>query len=180
MEALKTMGAIAMAAACWQSANAHVVLEQKSAVAGSYYKATFMVGHGCDGRATTSVNVKLPPGIESARPQPKAGWTVAVRMEKLATPVVLHGKTYDERVAEITWTGGPLDAAHYDEFVVLAKLPKQTGPLAFGFTQYCGNDAKLEWTGPAGSSSPAPVLELTEPAASPTAKPGDAPHRHHH
>jgi uncharacterized protein YcnI len=119
------------------SAHAHIVLEQKSAPAASYYKATFMVGHGCGGSATTSISVKIPDGVVSIKPMPKPGWELKTRIETLAKPYQLHGKAFTEGVTQVTWTGGALADANYDEFVMLTRLPDTPGTLYFKVVQTC-------------------------------------------
>ena len=56
-------------------AAAHVVLEYQVANAGSYYKATFKVGHGCGTSPVKQIVVTIPAGVQGAKPMPKAGWT---------------------------------------------------------------------------------------------------------
>ena len=70
------------------SAQAHVVLADPQAVAGSYYKATMRVGHGCNGSATVGIRVQVPAGFQGAKPQPKAGWVLSTRKAKLTQPYV--------------------------------------------------------------------------------------------
>lgn len=118
-------------------AHAHVVLEQKSAPAASYYKATFMVGHGCEGSPTTSISVTIPDGVVSIKPMPKPGWDLKTRVETLAKPHQLHGKTFTEGVTRVIWTGGALADANYDEFVMLTRLPDTPGTLYFKVVQTC-------------------------------------------
>lgn len=119
------------------SAIAHIVLEQKSAPAASYYKATFMVGHGCEGSATTGISITIPEGVVNVKPMPKNGWQLQTRVETLPKPYQLHGKTFTEGVTRVTWTGGVLADAHYDEFVMLTRLPDVPGPLYFKIVQTC-------------------------------------------
>lgn len=119
------------------SAYAHIVLEQKSASAASYYKATFMVGHGCGGSATTGISISIPDGVVNVKPMPKSGWQLQTRVETLAKPYKLHGKTFTESVTQVTWTGGPLADANYDEFVILTRLPDAPGKLYFKVIQTC-------------------------------------------
>lgn len=130
-------------------ASAHVVLEDQAALAGSSYRATFRVGHGCDGSPTTAIRVILPAGVRGAKPMPKAGWTLAVRREVLAQPYDSHGKTVREDVVEISWTASApehaLPDAWYDEFVLRATLPAQAGPLWFRVLQTCAG-SQLDWT----------------------------------
>lgn len=147
-------------------ANAHVVLAEPAGAAGSYYRATFKVGHGCDGSSTTAIVITLPDGITAAKPMPKPGWTLKVKREKLAVPYTAHGKTITEDVREIAWRDGVLPDAHYDEFVVQIKLPDSPGKRYFKVIQTCETGA-WEWvqipeTDKPGTSlrAPAPVLDV--------------------
>ena len=139
------------------AAQAHVVLEYKVAPAGSYYKASFQVGHGCGPSATRQLVVQVPDAVVSAHPQPKPGWTVAI--DKAG-----------ERVTRITWTArgdaDKLPSEHYDEFQLMAKLPGQAGTLYWPVVQVC-DEGRAEWTQvPAAGQkaselkSPAAVLEV--------------------
>lgn|GEM_PF-460841 len=165
--------ALAACAAAWAgAAQAHITLEQPRAEAGSTYKAVFRVGHGCDGAATHTLIVHLPPGVQEARPSPKAGWTVERRIGSLAQAGTSHGKTVTEGVRQIVWRGGPLDDAHYDEFVLRAKLPEQVGPLWFRVEQRCEGGATTDWaevpasgTSTRGLKAPAALLEVVPPRA---------------
>ena len=82
-------------------ASAHIVFEQKQAPAGSYYKGTLLVGHGCNGSATRAVTVTIPDGVQGVHPQPKPGWQLEIKRAKLAKPYTSHGKTIDEDVHTI-------------------------------------------------------------------------------
>jgi periplasmic copper chaperone A len=157
------------------SASAHVVLENREAPAGSYYKATFRVGHGCKGSPTTQIKITLPEGINTAKPQPKPGWSYAA--VKAPVPVDPHaghaghgdhGPTATERTSVATWTGGPLADDQYDEFVLMLKLPDAPGTtLYFPVEQICVDGANnwVEIPAPGQSlrdlKSPAAVLKLT-------------------
>ena len=62
-----------IAAACVVLAGAtptfsHIVLEQGSAFAGSYHRAAFRVGQGCQGSATTGVAVQIPAVLLKVKP----------------------------------------------------------------------------------------------------------------
>lgn len=161
--------AAALACAAASSAQAHIVIDPREAPAGSYFKGTFRVSHGCMGAATVAVTVSIPPGILSVRPQPKAGWTVTIEREKLAQPVAgPHGHTIDERVARVTWRGGPLPDEFFDEFALQLKLPGAApdGFLNFPVRQQC-ETGERDWSdipGPGQAwhelKSPAPRLRL--------------------
>ncbi|HWA12163.1 MAG TPA: YcnI family protein [Burkholderiales bacterium] len=147
-------------------ARAHVVLEQRNAPAASYYKAVFMVGHGCEGSPTRSITVEIPDGVVNIKPMPKPGWEVRTRIEKLAKPYELHGKTFTEGVTQVTWTGGPLLDAHFDEFVMMTRLPDSPGTLWFKVVQACeqGENRWVETPGEGKSAHdhrmPAAQLEV--------------------
>lgn len=151
------------------SAQAHVVLETKEATAGSYYKAVFKVGHGCNGSATTGIRVFIPQGVHEAKPMPKPGWSLATAKATLATPHNTHGKTLVEDVSEVAWQvnpakgGEPLADAHYDEFALQVRLPAQAGTLAFRVLQTCEQGSN-DWSElPAAgqkSKSPAAILKV--------------------
>lgn len=155
-------------------AHAHITLEQKSAPAGSTYKAVFRVGHGCAGSATRAIVVHVPAGVQHAQPMPKAGWTVEVQPAGGAP-------------TQIAWRGGPLPDAHYDEFVLRAKLPAQAGPLWWRVQQQCEN-GENDWanipangTDTRGVKSPAAllnVLPVDAPAGDAAGHAGHAGHAH--
>ncbi len=127
-----------------QTSMAHVVLAEPSAAAGSYYRATFKVGHGCDSASTTSISVNIPDGFENVKPMPKPGWTIEIKMEKLAKPIESHSKIITDTVRQITWRGGPLLDQHYDEFVMMMKLPEQAGKRWLPVVQTCEKGV-IEW-----------------------------------
>lgn len=150
------------------SVHAHIVLEQKSATAGSYHKATFMVGHGCDGSPSTGIDIEMPEAMAVVKPMPKAGWQLSTQTAPLAVPMSLHGRLITETVSRVSWTGGSLADGHYDEFVLLLQLPKRAGPLYFKVAQLC-ESGRSDWveipaTGKERLKLPAPVLDV-QPAA---------------
>nr|WP_316638499.1 YcnI family protein [uncultured Roseateles sp.] len=120
---------------------AHIVLEQREAEAGSSYRAVLKVGHGCEGSATRQLVVTLPAGLRGAKPVPKPGWRLNLRTEKLAQPFDSHGKPVTEGLAEVSWTAlteaDQLQDAWYDEFELRTTLPEQAGELWFKVRQVC-------------------------------------------
>jgi uncharacterized protein YcnI len=143
MELLKRSILAAALLAAFPAAG-HVVLEQKSAEVGSYYKATFMVGHGCTGGSpTVAVTVKIPPDILAVKPSPKPGWTLEVTREPIDKPYESYGKKVTDRVSEVTWKGR-LDFDHFDEFVAQLRLPDAPGKRYFAVRQQC-EAGELNW-----------------------------------
>lgn len=126
-------------------AQAHVTLQERSVVQGAYHRAAFKVGHGCEGSPTVKIVVDLPEGIVAAKPMPKAGWQVSTDTKPLAQPYESHGKRVTERVARVTWTGGPLPDAHYDEFVMQFQVTAAPGTLWIPVEQFC-EKGRNPWT----------------------------------
>jgi periplasmic copper chaperone A len=149
---------------------AHVVLEDQAALAGRSYKAVLKVGHGCDGSPTTAMRVTIPAGFMGAKPMPKAGWKLDVKIDKLAEPYDSYGKKITEDVSEITWTATSKDSylpdGYYDEFVLRGALSKKEGLMWFKVLQSCEKGVN-DWSQiPAAGAdahslkSPAALLEI--------------------
>lgn len=150
-------------------AAAHVTLDTREAPAGTTLRATFRVPHGCDGAAMIRMRVRIPDGVTSVRPMPKAGWDLSTVKGPLPAPVSDgHGGTVAQGVREVVWSGGRLLDEHYDEFVMRLALPDRPGEtLAFPVVQECEGGKVARWIEtPAGGRSaadlrePAPLLRL--------------------
>jgi periplasmic copper chaperone A len=156
-------------------AAAHVTLDPPQAQAGATLRAAFRVPHGCAGGAATErLVVTLPEGIVQARPMPKAGWAISIALAPLEAPVDNgHGGVHTHRVAEIARTGGPLPDAHYEEFVVLLRLPpadRAGEALWIPAVQHCAGGATAAWTEVpepgrrvTDTRHPAPAIRLLPP-----------------
>ena len=157
-----------LSAAFLPLAQAHIVLSEPKAIAGSYYKATLRVGHGCSGSATTGLTVQIPSGVQGAKPQPKTGWTLTTR------------KTVTDDVVELRWTAASKDAAlpdeQFDEFAFMGRMPEQAGPHWVKVLQTCESgqndwsDIPASGTSTRGMKLPAALLDVQ---AAPK-------HDHHH
>ena len=155
-------------------AHAHATFESDRAPAETTFKAVLQVPHGCDGKATTEVRVKLPEGFVFAKPQPKPGWELEIIEGAYQKTYDNHGTKISSGPVEIRWKGGNLPDEHYDTFVVRGKLSgfeKET-VLAFPTTQLCGTDGFVVWDqvpaegeDPHSLENPAPTITVT-PATS--------------
>jgi uncharacterized protein YcnI len=115
-------------------AAAHVTLEKQQANTGAPYKAVLRVPHGCEGSATIALRVRIPDGVIAVKPMPKPGWMLSTSSGKYSkTYTFFHNAKLSEGVTEITWSGGKLPDAWYDEFVFQAFL---AGDLEAGTTLY--------------------------------------------
>ncbi|ANL30485.1 GLE1 domain-containing protein (plasmid) [Rhizobium phaseoli] len=170
---LKPMAIAFLAVACAAgAANAHVTLEQNQAQSGKAYKAVLRVGHGCEGKATIKIRVKIPEGLLSAKPMPKSGWTIDKVNAAYEKSYDLYGKPVKEGISEITWSGGNLADDEYDEFVFRATIAKEIPPktrIYVPVVQECTEGAVERWIEipAAGKSSddyeaPAPYFDVVE------------------
>ena len=147
------------------AALAHVSLETQEAAVGSTYKAVLRVPHGCGGKATTAVRVKVPEGVLAVKPMPKAGWKLETTKGKYAKSYELWGETVSEGVTEVNWSGGDLPDEFYDEFVfrgtLAADLPAGE-KLFFPVVQECA-DAAERWIEIPAEGQDEDALELPAP-----------------
>jgi uncharacterized protein YcnI len=164
---LKTiLPAALVLAAATGAASAHITLETSEAAAGSAYKAVFRVPHGCDGSATVKITVKIPEGVIAVKPMPHAGWTIDMVKAKYAKAYDYYGSKLDEGVTEVTWSGGNLPDAYYDEFVLRGMIAADVpaGPIYFPVVQECekGVDRWIEIPeeGKPEPETPAPGLKV--------------------
>ena len=151
------------------SADAHVSLERGEAEVGSTYKAVFRIPHGCNGKPTNVVRVRIPEGVIAVKPMPKAGWALEKVTGAYAKAYDSHGESITEGVTEVTWKGGELADDEYDEFglraVVTPDLPVG-GTIYFPLVQECGSDVERWIEIPAEGQMghdlemPAPSLKL--------------------
>lgn len=170
----RTSGRLALAGllfvAAMSPAAAHVVLEAHEAPAHGGFKAQFLAGHGCDGAATTSIQVMIPDGVTGVKPMPKPGWNLTIAEGPYAHPLQVHGKTVTSGVASVTWSGGHLPDAWADEFNLMVQLPdRPPGTIVyFPVVQQCG-DITRRWDQIPGVAGATPPLKLPAPALTLTA-----------
>jgi uncharacterized protein YcnI len=180
----RLISACALAAlAMTGSASAHVVLATPEAAPNAYYAGEFRVSHGCGESPTTAFRIEIPEGINTARPQPKPGWTLEIERQPLPAPIETEYGQVTERVSAVTWRG-VLPADQFDAFGLLVKLPDRVGPLYFRAFQTCENGGRAWVDIPADGQTTrpensAPMLTLRRaPRPAPAQAPSD-PHAHH-
>jgi len=177
--ALSAVGLLAFAG----TASAHATLEQSEARIGASAKVTLRVPHGCAGEATHTVRLLIPDGFYGVKPMPKAGWTLATVVGPYASPYDNHGTVMTEGVREVVWSGGHLEDAWYDEFVVRGTFGANLSPGTAWFPamQLCANGV-ADWTdtsGVRGVPNPAPKLTLVAAPAAHGHGAADAGHGDH-
>ncbi|KQU85939.1 hypothetical protein ASD00_05885 [Ensifer sp. Root31] len=162
-------------------AHAHATFETDSAQSEKSFKAVLQVPHGCDGKATTEVQMKLPEGFVFAKPQPKPGWELEIIKGDYQKTYDIHGEKVSSGPIEIRWKGGNLPEEFYDTFVVKGKISgfdKET-VLAFPTVQLCGTDGKVVWDEVAAEGQSAHDLKSPAPTVTVTLAAGGDEHAGH-
>lgn len=148
---------------------AHVEPTNPTAPAGQSTRIDFRVPHGCNGAATDTIEIQIPEGVISVKPQAKAGWTVASD-EVDTKPYEVWGKTLTKRVSVVRWTGGNLPDNQFDDFGMIATMPDTVGAtVAFPLVQKCGS-VSTAWIEPMNADGsepehPAPTVEIVAATA---------------
>jgi periplasmic copper chaperone A len=127
-------------------AAAHVDSSPRKIKAGSAAVVTFTIPHGCDGSATTGVDIKIPAEITDAAAVAPKGWK----------------GTVTNSVA--VFSGGVLAAKAKGKFTIKFTAPDKIGVLSFPTVQRCVKGKTL-WVEPANSDSsesshPAPTVRV--------------------
>jgi uncharacterized protein YcnI len=113
-------------------AHATVQLYGASPAAGGYGVMFIRIGHGCAKAATDTVEVSIPAGFSSVRPQQMPGWNAETI------------KNADGVTTGVKWSGGNLPDAQFADFGVSVKYPAQAGTYAIPVVQRCGT-AEEAW-----------------------------------
>lgn len=161
------LAAMALAASLtisgFPAAQAHVVVMPETVSAGQPVRIILVVAEGCAGSPTTSLRVEIPPEITFVKPQPKSGWTIELTHERTPDSST---KAQRERIAAITWRGGPVPDDHYEEFALLLIPPREARDVYLPAIQTC-EKGKTSWietpTAKAASDGmeyPAPVMKV--------------------
>src|ERR1051325_150676 len=127
---------------------AHVTIQPKQSVAGKSERYTMKVPTE-KFVPTVRVEVQFPDALIVSSIDPKPGWNID---EKKDAAGKLIGMTLI----------GSIPTGESSEFNFTARHPSQGSKLIWNVIQIYEDGSKSEWTGAAGSRTPAPVVELTK------------------
>ncbi|PHQ50601.1 hypothetical protein BLA24_17520 [Streptomyces cinnamoneus] len=152
---------------------AHVSVQPGTAEKGGYSTISVKVPNEKDNASTVKVELNLDPKhpLASVMPQAVPGWDVKVEKTKLDKPLQMHGKTIDEAVSKVTWSGGKIDPGQFQQFPLsVGQLPTDTDELVFKALQTYSDDDVVRWIDPstpggAEPEHPAPKLKLVDKGA---------------
>ena len=171
------------------AAQAHVMLQPNTGVAGAYTRLDVRVPNERDDASTNKVEVQFPEGFAAASYEPVPGWDVKVTKKQLAQPIQTDDGEITEGVDTITWTAksdaDAIPPGAFEDFGLSVQIPGKDGDkLTFKALQtYTGGEV-VRWIGADGSDNPAPIVTVTAGAASdesaaatpaPTTRPSAAP-----
>jgi periplasmic copper chaperone A len=152
---------IALAGLTPAIARAHVSIASGLAFANTTQEVVFGVGHGCAGADTSSVQIEIPTGVGSVRPQASGFGQVDVETDAAGAVVAVTWQKADDRVLE--------SDTQYCKLTLRLKLPDQPfSTLYFPAHQTCrskdGGTTLVDWVGideAEGSGiEPAPALRV--------------------
>jgi uncharacterized protein YcnI len=145
------------------AAQAHVVVLPSETTQGSYETFTMRVPTEKES-PTVKIELKIPvDNVSISRVEPKPDWKY--ELSKDATG----------EITAITWTaaGNGLSGTEFGEFKLQGKVKDDAKPLVWKAYQTYGNGSVVEWTGAAGSETPASVTAVkTKTAGAEPASPG--------
>jgi uncharacterized protein YcnI len=152
------------------SASAHVTVSSPDAKPGGYAKLVFRVPTESDNTSTTKLVVSLPKDhpFASVGAQPKDGWKVEKKEEKLPATVKVGDVTLTKAITTVTWTAtaGGIPPNDFDEFSLsVGKLPDTVDSLSFPAVQTYSDGEVVKWADVAKDGAPepehpAPTLKL--------------------
>ncbi|GHG59711.1 YcnI family copper-binding membrane protein [Streptomyces griseocarneus] len=159
-------------------ASAHVSVQPGTAEKGGYSTINIKVPNEKDDASTVKLELSLDPKhpLASVMPQAVPGWEVKVEKTKLDKPLQMHGKTIEEAVSKVTWTGGKIEPGQFQQFPLsVGQLPTDADELVFKALQTYSDDDVVRWIDPSKpggheAEHPAPVLKLVEKATKPGGK----------
>ena len=138
---------------CAQLASAHIRIAPTDSTAGAREKYTMRVPN--EKQVTSSkIEGEFPAGLQVYDFEFKPGWKIDFKKDDKGN------------IVGATWTG-KMQPYEFVEFGMLAINPKQGANLTWKFIQYYDDGTKEEFTGPAGSRLPAPVVTLKPAPATP-------------
>lgn len=132
-------------------ASAHVEVTPARAAPGQLQRYTIEVPNELPDQATVEVDVTLPAGFVLDVAQALPGWQTVISKQG-GVPV------------GVAWKGGRIPVGTFTTFQVQGRNPARSGPLTWRAAQRYERST-VNWTGAAGSSEPAPVVQLVKGAA---------------
>jgi uncharacterized protein YcnI len=150
------LSALALVLVMATPALAHVTVNPREVVEGSYTKLTVRVPNESETASTISVELTMPEGVtfQSVSVKPTPGWTNTVAKD-------------GESVTAITWDGGKIKPGEFQEFDVSVGPVPEADSLEFRAIQTYDDGEVARWVEPTVEGEeepehPAPVVAVVE------------------
>ena len=128
-------------------AQAHVVILPRESTVGSTEKYTMRVPDEKN-IPTVRMEAEFPAAVEIISVDAKEGWKIELK------------KDPSGKIVGAIWSGGSIAPREIAEFGFQARNPTEETKLVWNVIQVYEDGTKSEWTGPAGSRTPASVTQL--------------------
>jgi uncharacterized protein YcnI len=124
------------------SALAHVVVKPAEVGVGSFQ--TFTVGVPVEKEIpTVGLRLVIPGGLNHVSPNVKPGWKIETKKE--ANEAEEEAGHSEEKVTEITWSGGVIPHGQRDDFYFSAQVPAETTTLSWKAYQTYQDGSVVSW-----------------------------------
>ena len=130
-----------------EPARAHVTVWPRTAARGAYERYVVRVPNEKD-VPTTRVELRFPAAVRISSFQDVPGWTLEVLTDSAG------------KIVGAVWTG-TLPPKRFVELPFIGVNPREGDRVVWPAYQTYADGQRVEWTGPAGSKSPASVTTLT-------------------
>ncbi len=140
---------------------AHVTVQPREAVVGTFSRFVVRVPNERDNASTTSVEVQFPP-LAFVSFQDVPGWERSVEMQTLDEPLEVFGEEITETIGTVTWEGGEIEPGEFQEFGFSARMPEGETTLEFPAIQTYDSGEVVRWIGPPDSEEPAALVQVLD------------------
>ena len=137
--------ALAVCSAAW----AHAHISPPVALSGESQVFTVAVPNEEEDANTTRIELTPPEGFSIGSFLPTPGWQRDVQST---------GDGEDAVIQKVIWSGGEIPPGEATEFQFLGRADSDQD-YAFGVRQTYSNGEVVDWSGPASSDTPAPMIE---------------------
>jgi periplasmic copper chaperone A len=165
------LAAVAAAALALPAAvSAHVTLQPREAVSGSFSRMDVRVPNERDDKGTIKVDIRLPDGFYFLSYQKVPGWKARVYSKRLDRPVDLGGFQVRRQYTRVVWTARKpkrdrIAPGQFQDFPLSVRVPDGAAGshLTFRAFQTYQRGERVAWTGAPDGDAPAPRVTLLAP-----------------
>ncbi len=140
------IGVVAASLLLTNQALAHAVVKPNTAGIGKFQ--SFSLGVPSEKPiATIGIRLVLPDGLNYITPNVKPGWKVNIKKEMTGKEITDNDgmKMPEQKITEISWTGGSIPAGMRDDFIFSAQVPSTPTTLKWKVYQTYADGSVVSW-----------------------------------